>query len=76
MYEGITTIFPLQFHLGDPIYTCWQWMMLGKIKNVPCWLTGIIDSVDNSDTDGNKIGFYGGDYRFNTMAPQIAFFFS
>ena len=37
---------------------------------MPCWLTGIIDSVDNSDTDGKKIGFYGGHYRFDTTLPQ------
>jgi len=63
--EGITIIFPSEFRLGDPIYTCWQWSTLGKMTNVPCWLTSIIDSVDNSDTDVNKIGFYSGDYRFD-----------
>jgi hypothetical protein len=68
--EGITTIFPSGFHLGDPVYTCWQWSTLGKIKNVPCWLAGIIDSVDNLGTGDNEIGFYGGDYRFDTTIPQ------
>ena len=69
-YEGITTIFPSEFRLGDPVYTFWQWSTLGKITNMPCWLTGTIDSVDNSDTDGNKIGFYGGNYRCDTTMPQ------
>ena len=73
-YEGITTIFPSQFCLGDPVYICWQWTMLGKITNVPCWLTGIIDSAANSDSDGNKIGFYGGDYRFDTTISQTSSF--
>ena len=67
--EGITTIFPSQFRLGDPVYICWQWSTLGKVTNVPCWITGTIDSVANSGTDGNKIGFYGGDYRFDTTIP-------
>ena len=67
--EAITTIFPSHFRLGDPVYACWQWSALGRSKNVPCWITGTIDSVTNSDTDGNRIGFYGGDYRFDTMIP-------
>ena len=69
-YEAITTMFPSEFRLGNPVYTCWQWSAFGGSKNVPCWLTGIIDSVDNSDTDGKKIGFYGGHYRFDTTLPQ------
>jgi hypothetical protein len=65
--EGITIIFPSEFRLGDPVYTCWQWSTLDNWTNMPCWLTGTIDSVANCDTDGNKIGFYGGsDCRFDT----------
>jgi len=63
--EAITIIFPSESRLGDPVYTCWQWSTLGKITNVPCWLTSIIDSVANLGTGVNKIGFYGGDYRFD-----------
>jgi hypothetical protein len=74
-YEAITIMFPSEFRLGDLVYTCWQWSTLGKTTNVPCWITGIIDSVDNSDTDGNKIGFYGGNYRFDhdTTIPRALF---
>ena len=65
--EAITIMFPSKFLLGDPVYTCWQWSALGRSKNVPCWITSTIDSVSDSDTDGNKIGFYGcSDYRFDT----------
>ena len=40
---------------------------------MPCWLTGIIDSVTNFDIDGNKIGFYGGsDYRFDTTRLYLS----
>ena len=72
-YEAITIMFPSKFRLGDPVYTCWQWSTSGNRTNIPCWLTGTIESVANSDTDGNKLGFHGGsDYRFDTLSrPYI-----
>ena len=69
-YEGITIMFPSGFHLGDPVYTCWQWTESGNSANVPCWLTGTIESA-NSDIDDNKITFYGGScYWFDTTTPH------
>ena len=41
---------------------------------MPCLLSGIIDSVDNSGTDGNKISFNGGDYRFDIMTTPTSSF--
>ena len=68
--EGIAIMFPSEFRLGDSVYTCWQWSASGDRTNVPCWLTGTIDSVTISDTGNNEIGFYyGSDYRFDAMRP-------
>ena len=64
--EGITIIFPSEFRLGDPVYTCWQWSTSDDKTNIPCWLTGAINLVANFDT-GKKIGYSGGsDCRFDT----------
>jgi hypothetical protein len=66
--EGITIMFPSEFRLGDPIYTCWQWSTSGNSTNVPCWLTGTIDSVTTDDIGNKEIGFYYGSYyRFGAM---------
>ena len=70
IYEGITIMFPSEIRSGDPIYTCWQWSTSGNSTNVPCWLTGTIDSVTISDIGRNEIGFYyGSDYRSDAMRP-------
>ena len=68
--EGITVMFPSEFRVGDPVYTCWQWSASGNSTNVPCWLTGTIDSASFLDIGKNEIGFYyGSDYRFDAMRP-------
>ena len=66
--EGITIMFPSEFRLGDPVYTCWQWSASEDKTNVPCWLTGTIDSVTISDNGNKEISFYyGSDYRFDDI---------
>jgi len=62
--EGITVIFPSEFRLGDPVYTCWQWKGSPE-KNISAFYTGTIDELTVTSKD-RRIGFYlGEEYSFS-----------
>ncbi|KAF9063896.1 hypothetical protein BDP27DRAFT_1150703, partial [Rhodocollybia butyracea] len=44
--EGITVVFPLQFGIGDPAYTIWQWTKASDgASKVNCFNNGFVNSL-------------------------------
>ncbi|KAK3337260.1 hypothetical protein B0T19DRAFT_412008 [Cercophora scortea] len=72
--EQLTLVILTSFHLGEPVYLCWQWTRVtdgDQVKNkVIAQEFGTISSVE-PDGDDVRIGFYSnGDYLFAALVPS------
>ncbi len=54
--EGITVVFPLEFRIGDPVYSIWQWTKTNEgAEKENSFYSGTVDAL--TVTDPKKIGF-------------------